>query len=387
MIDYRKKTVIKGQKELRCGYTTGTCAAAAAKAAAVILLSGEICRDVSLRLPGGERIMLETELIGRSENSVTCGMIKDAGDDPDITNGLLICASVEKCDTEGILIDGGVGVGRVTKPGLDQPVGAAAINSVPRKMIHEAVETVCSHYGYVNGLKVTIFIPKGQEKAEKTLNPMLGIVGGLSVLGTTGIVEPMSEKALVETIAVDIRMHRAQGEKILIMAPGNYGLDYLKDTYDIHSNQVVKISNFVGDSIDLAVCEGVSGIVLAGHIGKLIKVAGGIMNTHSHQADARMEILTAYAAVAGADGDALRQIMDSVTTDAGMEVLAQGRLLSETMKLILKKIEAHIQKRAGKQVEIGIIIFSNVYGLLGQTENVPDMLNRLKMSQHKEEKA
>lgn len=224
---------------------------------------------------------------------------------------------------------------------------------------------------------VTISIPKGRETAEKTLNPMLGIVGGLSVLGTTGIVEPMSEKALIDTIAVDIRRHRAQGEDILVMAPGNYGLDYLKAACDIHSEQVIKISNFVGDSIDLAVCEGASGIVLAGHIGKLIKVAGGIMNTHSHQADARMEILTAYAAVAGADGETLRLMMKAVTTDAGMEILQRCGLLSETMQLILGKIQAHVQKRAGSRVETGIIIFSNVYGLLGQTENVPTMLAEL----------
>ncbi|MFQ9389702.1 MAG: cobalt-precorrin-5B (C(1))-methyltransferase CbiD [Coprococcus sp.] len=255
MIDYRRKTVIKGQQELRCGYTTGTCAAAAAKAAAVTLLSGEICRDVSLQLPGGEHIILETEFLECSENCVKCGMIKDAGDDPDITNGLLICAAVEKTEGKTILIDGGMGVGRVTKPGLDQPVGAAAINSVPRKMIHEAVEDVRRQYAWEKGLKVTVFIPNGKEKAEKTLNPMLGIVGGLSVLGTTGIVEPMSEKALIDTIAVDIRMHRAQNEDILLMAPGNYGLDYLKAVYHIHPDQVIKISNFIGDSIDLAVCE------------------------------------------------------------------------------------------------------------------------------------
>lgn len=377
MIDYRKKTVIKGQQQLRCGYTTGTCAAAAAKAAAVILLSGEICRDVAIALPGGENIILETELLERRENCVKCGVIKDAGDDPDITNGLLICAAVEKSSTGEICIDGGEGVGRVTQPGLDQPVGEAAINSVPRKMIREAVESVCRQYDDTDGLMVTISIPKGQETAKKTLNPMLGIIGGLSVLGTTGIVEPMSEKALIDTIAVDIRRHRAQGEDILVMAPGNYGLDYLKSAYHINPNQVIKISNFVGDSIDLAVCEGASGIVLAGHIGKLIKVAGGIMNTHSHQADARMEILTAYAAVAGADGETLRQIMNAVTTDAGMEILQECGLLSETMQLILDKIRSHVQKRAGSRIEIGIIIFSNVYGLLGQTENIPTMLSGL----------
>ena len=377
MIDYRKKTITKGQQQLRCGYTTGTCAAAAAKSATVTLLTGEICRDVAICLPGGENILLETETLERQKNGVKCGVIKDAGDDPDITNGLMICAAVEKNTSGEICIDGGEGVGRVTQPGLDQPVGAAAINSVPRKMIQEAVESVCRQYHYTEGLMVTISIPKGRETAEKTLNPMLGIVGGLSVLGTTGIVEPMSEKALIDTIAVDIRRHRAQGEDILVMAPGNYGLDYLKATCDIHSKQVIKISNFVGDSIDLAVCEGASGIVLAGHIGKLIKVAGGIMNTHSHQADARMEILTAYAAVAGADGETLRLVMKAVTTDAGMEILQRCGLLSETMQLILGKIQAHVQKRAGSRVETGIIIFSNVYGLLGQTENVPTMLAEL----------
>lgn len=377
MIDYRKKTITKGQQQLRCGYTTGTCAAAAAKAAAVALLTGEICRDVAICLPGGENILLETETLEHQKNCVKCGVIKDAGDDPDITNGLMICAAVEKNTSGEICIDGGEGVGRVTQPGLDQPVGAAAINSVPRKMIQEAVESVCRQYHYTEGLMVTISIPKGRETAEKTLNPMLGIVGGLSVLGTTGIVEPMSEKALIDTIAVDIRRHRAQGEDILVMAPGNYGLDYLKAACDIHSEQVIKISNFVGDSIDLAVCEGASGIVLAGHIGKLIKVAGGIMNIHSHQADARMEILTAYAAVAGADGETLRLVMKAVTTDAGMEILQRCGLLSETMQLILGKIQAHVQKRAGGRVETGIIIFSNVYGLLGQTENVPTMLAEL----------
>ena len=385
MTDYTKKTVLKGQKQLRCGYTTGTCAAAAAKAAAETLLSDEICRDISLCLPVGDTILLETALTERHQKGVTCGIIKDAGDDPDITNGLMICASVERINTNEIIIDGGEGVGRVTKPGLDQPVGAAAINSVPRKMIREAVEAVCAAYRYQNGLKVTISIPHGQEKAQQTLNPMLGIVGGLSVLGTTGIVYPMSEKALIDSIGVDIRMHRAQGEDILIMAPGNYGLDYLKTAYDIDAGQVVKISNFVGDSIDLAVSEDAKGIVLAGHIGKLIKVAGGIMNTHSHQADARMEILTAYAAVAGVEGKVLRQLMTAVTTDAGLDILQQCGKMEETMKFILDKIAYHVQKRAGSQVETGIIIFSNVYGFLGATENVPELLNRRNRRQHMEE--
>lgn len=378
MANINENTVVKGQKRLRCGYTTGTCAAAAAKAAAAMLFSGKICRQVRLRLPGGQEIILEPLIQEMGREYVCCGIVKDAGDDPDITNGLMICARVDKKEQAGVFIDGGEGVGRVTKAGLDQPVGAAAINSVPRRMIEEAVTEVMAAHDYGGGLSVVISIPGGKSRAEKTMNPMLGIEGGLSVLGTTGIVEPMSEQALVDTIAVEIRMHRARKEPILIMAPGNYGLDFMNETYGITSEQIIKISNYIGESIDLAVYEGASGIVLAGHIGKLVKVAGGIMNTHSHQADARLEILTANAAVAGAPAPLLRRMMEAVTTDAALAVLEAGGLLENTMTLITEKIQNHLKRRAGKETEIGVILFSNVYGLLGQTENVPSMMRRYK---------
>lgn len=369
-----KRTVIRGQQRLRCGYTTGTCAAAAAKAAAAILLSGKSYKDISLTLPDGGTVLLEVGLVHVTADSVLCGIIKDAGDDPDITNGLMICAQVEKCQEMGVHIEGGRGVGRITKPGLDQPVGAAAINRVPRRMIRESVQEIMMAWGYEEGLLVTISIPEGEEKAAKTLNPVLGIEGGLSVLGTSGIVEPMSEQALVDTIGVEIRMHRAQQEKILVMAPGNYGLDFLKENYHIRQEQVIKISNYVGESIDLAVCEGASGFVLVGHIGKLIKLAGGIMNTHSHQADARMEILTAYAAVAGAETAALQRIMQAVTTDAGLDILKETGYLEDTMQLIVLRIQYHLQRRAGEQMTVGVMMFSNVYGLLGQTDNAGELL-------------
>lgn len=233
-------------------------------------------------------------------------------------------------------------------------------------------------YDYSGGLSVTITIPEGRERALKTLNPVLGIEGGLSVLGTSGIVEPMSERALVDTIGVEIRMHRAQQEEILLMAPGNYGLDFLKENYGILPKQVIKISNYIGESVDLAVWEGAVGIVLVGHIGKLIKLAGGIMNTHSHQADARMEILTAYAAVAGADTSVLQQIMQAVTADAGLELLNEAGLLEATMRLIIQRIHYHLQRRAGS-IDIGVMMFSNVYGLLGQTDNVERLLHTIKI--------
>ena len=218
--------VRSGAKRLRCGYTTGTCAALAASGAAELLLTGSAPGTVGLRTPKGLFVEVEPDRCETDGTAAVCAVKKDAGDDPDVTDGLLVCARVERT-ASGIEIDGGVGVGRVTKPGLDQPVGAAAINRVPREMIRAALEHVCAETGYGGGLNVTIFVPEGEAAAEKTFNPMLGITGGISILGTSGIVEPMSQQAIVDTVAIQIRQAAATGSKRLILAPGNYGLDFL----------------------------------------------------------------------------------------------------------------------------------------------------------------
>ena len=221
-------SIRSGSRQLRCGYTTGTCAALAASGAAELLLGGVLPESMGLLTPKGWRV--ETELLdGACDGEIArCAVKKDAGDDPDVTDGMLVYASVTKT-RRGISIDGGEGVGRVTKPGLDQPVGAAAINSVPRRMITAAVEAVCAAHSYAGGLAITISIPGGEERAKQTFNPQLGIEGGLSVLGTSGIVEPMSEQALLDTIALAVRQAAASGADRLLLTPGNYGADYLKD--------------------------------------------------------------------------------------------------------------------------------------------------------------
>ena len=237
--------------------------------------------------PKGILLDLELHDIQISENQVTCAVKKDAGDDPDTTNGILVYATVWKTDTAGIVIDGGAGVGRVTRPGLSQKVGEAAINPVPRAMIlREAEEAAVSH-DYEGGLKVVISVPEGVEIGKKTFNPRLGITGGISILGTSGIVEPMSEKALVESIHVEMKQHFTQGEKYLLVTPGNYGADYLREHMTLPFERNIKCSNYVGETIDMAVDMGVKGILFVAHIGKFVKVAAGIMNTHSHSADAR----------------------------------------------------------------------------------------------------
>ena len=220
--------VYKNHKKLRYGYTTGSCAAAASKAAAAMLLSGKEISYVELHTPKGIDLRLEVLDISREDNAVSCAIQKDGGDDPDVTNGILIYAKVsrEPADEAQIIIDGGIGVGRVTKPGLEQSVGAAAINKVPRQMIRENLEAVCEQYHYHGKLSVVISIPSGVELAAKTFNPRLGIVGGISVLGTSGIVEPMSEQALIDTIRVEMRQKLANGMEYLLVVPGNYGIDF-----------------------------------------------------------------------------------------------------------------------------------------------------------------
>ena len=244
--------VYKNRKKLRCGYTTGSCAAAAAKAAAQMLLGGQRTENVELVTPSGQKLLLDVEEILQEKERVSCAIRKDSGDDPDITNGILIFASVEKAEN-GFRLEGGTGVGRVTLPGLDQPVGEAAINTVPRRMITRAVEDICAQYGYTGGIRVLISIPEGVRLAGRTFNPRLGIEGGLSILGTTGIVEPMSEAALLDTIEVEMKQRAAQGWKKIILTPGNYGMDFLKEALHLEQEKSVKCSNYIGEALDKAV--------------------------------------------------------------------------------------------------------------------------------------
>ena len=362
--------IIKENKKLRLGYTTGSCAAAAAKAAALMLLKKEEISYVSLLTPKGIQLHLEVMDIQKEDDSVLCAIEKDAGDDPDVTDKLWIYARVSKQIKPGIEITGGKGVGVVTKPGLEQPVGSAAINKVPRQMIAEELEQVCGECGYTDGLLVEISVPEGEKTAEKTFNPRLGIVGGISILGTTGIVEPMSEAALLASIRVEMNQQVQTGHKSLVITPGNYGREFLRKNFSFDLDSAIKCSNFVGDTIDMAVELGVENILFVAHIGKFIKVAGGIMNTHSRNADARMEILCANAAVAGADAKVLRQIMEAVTTEEGLRILKENGYLEKTMELVLSKVQYYLEKRSYGKCQIAVVLFSSELGELGRTENI-----------------
>ena len=373
--------IMRGSKKLRMGYTTGSCAAAAARGAAFMLLSGKEIQEVKIHTPKGIVLNLELLDIRRSAEKVSCAVRKDGGDDPDVTDKALIYAEVTFGTEEGIVIDGGFGVGRVTKPGLDQPVGNAAINHVPRQMIRENVEEIQKKLDDLRALQVIISVPEGEELAKHTFNPRLGITGGISILGTSGIVEPMSQQAILDTIQLEMGQAalRAGSPRRLILAPGNYGLDYLHEKMPALKNiPVVKTSNFIGDTMDMAAASHFEEVVLVGHIGKLVKLAGGVMNTHSRTADCRTELLCAHAALCGASRDVCAALMNAATTDACMEILDGAEMREPVLSSLLDAIQLHLDRRAAGAFRVGAVLFSNQYGPLGQTRTAKELLDEWK---------
>ncbi|MCC8080412.1 MAG: cobalt-precorrin-5B (C(1))-methyltransferase CbiD [Lachnospiraceae bacterium] len=429
--------IIKDNKKLRYGYTTGSCAAAAAQASVRMLFSQKAVDVVRLTTPKGITLFLEPLDVNWETDAVSCAIRKDAGDDPDVTDGLLVYARARICGREecaeqmeqygqtaetentqhtgglqqtksgelplspggesdrteervnieisgkamvrpaAVSILGGDGIGTVTMPGLEQPIGAPAINRVPRSMIQSEVRKVCGEYGYTDGIEVTISAPEGRRLAERTFNPRLGIRNGISILGTTGIVEPMSEQALVSAIEVEMRQ-KAASQKYLLVTPGNYGTGYLAGHFPFEAEEAVKCSNYVGQTIDLAVNLELSGLLFVAHIGKFVKVAGGIMNTHSREADARMEILAACALRAGLDADHARRILNAVTTEEGLRVLRETDGWQQALTVLMENIHENLNRRAQSRMKVGAVVFSNVYGELGRTEAVPELLAALR---------
>lgn len=361
-------------KELKKGITTGTCAALASGAAVRALITGKFPEKASLMTPAGiavsEKIM-DAELCG---GTASCAVRKYSGDDPDITDGMMVYSRVRLTDAPGIKIDGGKGVGRVTKPGLSQSVGEAAINRVPRMMIEEAVRNELEKAGCDKGAEIVISVPGGEKAAEKTFNPRLGIEGGISILGTSGIVEPMSEKALTDTINAELRYKRANGEEYALIVPGNYGMDFIRENTGIDIDRAVKCSNFIGEALDMSIRHGYKGVLLIGHAGKLIKLAAGIMNTHSKNADARSEIMAANAAVCGADRDTIVKIFECVSVDEMAQAVKECGIYKKVMERIARRIDFYMKNRCRGEIKYGVIMFSNVHGIMAKTPEADELL-------------
>ena len=368
--------IYHGKEKLRCGYTTGSCAAAASKAAAEMLLTGEFVHETQLMTPKDIELHLPTENAEISEGCASCAIRKDSGDDPDITNGILVYAKAERIPF-GIEIDGGKGIGRVTKAGLDQPVGNAAINSVPRKMISAAVTEICEKYDYHGGIRITISVPDGEQIALKTYNPRMGIEGGISIIGTSGIVEPMSSRALIDTIKVEERMRRSEGRKNLLLTIGNYSQNFLAENMPMIMNYGVKCSNYIGDAIDIALELGFESVLIVGHIGKLVKLGAGIMNTHSAQADGRMDVLVTCGVMADVDPQILKKLTACATVDAALDELDKANAVDRVAAVLMEKAQYYLDAKVKGEIRIGAVMFSDKRGIIGMTSSANGIIKTL----------
>ena len=364
-----------GSEQLRCGYTTGTCAALAAGAAAEWMLTGACPAGASLVTPSGITVEAVIEDPSCSGDSFRCAVRKDGGDDPDVTDGMLIYAAVSAAEEKGVHIDGGEGIGRVTKPGLDQEVGEAAINSVPRRMIRENILEICRKHNYQGGIQVIVSAPEGERIAKQSFNGMLGIEGGISILGTSGIVRPMSEKALVDVMETEARQAALRSER-LILVPGNYGMHFL-GKLGLENADIPRImySAYFGEALDIAGACRFGEVLVVSHAGKLVKTAGGIMNTHRKNADCRMELFCAHAAVHGADTKTCRALMQAATTDACIEILDTASLRGPVITSLMQAIGRSMQERIRGAYRCGAVMFSNVYGILGMTPGTAELLD------------
>lgn len=366
--------VLKDGRKLRCGYTTGSCALGAAVAAAEMLFEGRMVDKAAIHTPKGMDLVLEIQEAEIKNGYACCCVQKDSGDDPDVTNGIKIFARVAKCGGEGITITGGVGIGKVTQKGLSVAVGCAAINPVPYAMILAGLKETAMRYRYKGGLTCEIFAPEGEQISKKTFNEKLGIKGGISILGTSGIVEPMSEDALMETLYLELNVIREKGYTKLLMLPGNYAFDYSRKHLHLETENCVKYGNFTGYTLDSAAEKGFTDILMVGHIGKLIKNAGGIMQTHSKMRDGRMEIFCCHAALCGVALPCLARIMKCPTLDAAIEVLLETGLEKSVFQSVADAVKNKAEERTKGMVRVECIVFSEQYGFLSQSCGANAML-------------
>jgi cobalt-precorrin-5B (C1)-methyltransferase len=371
-VDWRD-TVTEG-RHLKRGYSTGSCAAAAAKAAAKMLFDADDLTIIELDTPAGIRLHLPVEDIVRAAGSVSCAVRKDAGDDPDITNGVLIGARAIAMNQPGLTLTAGKGIGLVTKPGLQVAVGRPAINPVPEKMILSAVAAVIPAG---RGVEIEISIPDGERLAKKTMNARLGIVGGLSILGTSGLVEPLSEQSYRDTLALEIGALKQEYSGPLVLVTGNFGKQLALDHFGLPEQALVKIGNLVGFALDRSLESDFNKILIIGHIGKLIKVTAGIFNTHSRVADARFEIFVAHAALLGAGRETFKTLEEAVTTEEMCDILAQlgGADLFDNLAA---KISGRSRAFLHDEVKIGTVIFNFRRGLLGMDRQAKKIIKEFK---------
>ncbi|AKP44344.1 cobalt-precorrin-5B (C(1))-methyltransferase CbiD [Clostridioides difficile] len=395
-------------KKYRRGYTTGSCATGASKAAVYMLITKNRINTINIDTPKGIPLLLKVDNINISDTFVECSIKKDGGDDIDATHTMDIYARAEivakndknkgyltlkdidslstnsECKSElykFIRVYGGTGIGVVTKKGLSVDVGKPAINPTPLKMInHEIRKLIGDNFESILGndkvLKITIFAPQGETVAKKTFNPRLGIVGGISIIGTTGIVEPMSDEGWKKSLSIELQMKKEQGLDKIILVPGNHGEQFIREKLNLDIKYVVRVSNFIGYMIKEAQRIGYKKILMAGHIGKFIKVSAGIFNTHSKVADARSEILVANLALMGARYEFLNKINQCVTTEEAVELINNSEY-REVYNILSNKCRERVKQYLNEDsddIDVEVIIFSMDKSLLGKSDNTDDLV-------------
>ena len=355
-------------RKLRKGFTTGTTATAATVAAIRTLLNQEPQETVTVHAANGKTAIFDVEQTDFDEQQASCAIKKDGGDDQDATDGTLIFATVKLRDDNEIHLDGGKGVGRVTKEGLANKPGMPAINPTPRRVIKAAAR---EELGEKRGVDIVISVPEGERIAKLTYNPRLGIVGGISILGTSGVVTPMSESSWKHSISIEMNIHRERGDEEIVLVPGNYGEDFAKDGLGIANDKIVQMSNFVGYVLHETQRLGFTKVLIVGDLGKMIKVAGGIFSTHSKDADARAEIMVANLALMGGVPTAfLRKINQCLTTISMIKMIDEAgyqdvyQMIADKIKLRAEKLLAHREPH----VEIDAVIFSRESGFLAASK-------------------
>ncbi len=351
---------------LKFGLSTGATAAAAAKAAATVLLSGEVNRVV-IPTPIGIRFELPIKTTKRiTADTALAVAVKDAGQDIDATDKMDIVATVKLTDDGKITIRNGEGIGVVTKAGLQVPIGEGAINPVPRAMITEAVKEVLPQG---KGAVVTISAPEGANIAKKTTNAKLGIKGGISILGTTGVVKPLSVEACRRSMVPQIDVALARGYKRLIFVPGSIGERIAKEKFSAPEDAIVQTCDFVGYMLDKAAEKGVKEIIFIGHSGKLVKLAARLFNTHHKMGDARNEVIAAYAAAAGATQTIVKELLEANTTDEATEILRHANLVEATYDLIAERVHKQVSDRVDHKVKFSVVIVAMDGTVLGMDQN------------------
>lgn len=347
---------------MRSGFTTGSCAAAAVKAALLVACGQVAPKHVQVTSPQGQSITVPIEkVVALDDNRFHAVVLKDAGDDPDITNGIEICATIEVLSSSDFILEAGNGVGTVTKPGLSIPVGQPAINPGPQTMIRQAVRDVLPPE---QGIRITLSIPEGERLAQRTLNPTLGILGGLSIIGTTGIVHPMSEEAFKNSLTPQLGLVRAAGYDTVVLAPGKIGQTIAIEQYGLPAAAVIQTSNFIGHLLEQAVVYDMRRVLLFGHLGKLVKVAAGIFHTHNRMADARLETLAAYLAAHGAKQDTVCAILNCTTTEAALPIIAAAGY-DHIYDYLAKRASLRAERYVFQDLAVGTAIVTLQGQLLG----------------------